>query len=210
MFLRPPHSQALIRRRGFSLIELMVTLSVAALLMVAAVPAMQSWIANSKVRTAAEAFQNAARLSQAEAIRRSRTAVVALTNDAPGLDAKPTDDGQRWFVRVLERSTQDDGEDSLYLRGGTEPEANGVTVVGDALTCFNALGQQTTIASGDTGLEVGCTKPADSSADKAYVFSRDGARTLKVLIGLGGKVRLCDAEKTFSDSQPDGCPSDAS
>ena len=31
------------------------------------------------------------------------------------------------------------------------------------------------------------------------------SRTLKIQVGLGGQVRLCDAGKTLSDSTPDGC-----
>jgi type IV fimbrial biogenesis protein FimT len=192
--------------RGFSLIELMITIAVAALLLMAAVPAMQSWIADARVRTAAETFQNAARLAQGEAVRRSRTAVLMLTNGAPSEDAKPAAGGKRWVVRLLERTTADDGEESLFLRGGAEAASGEVTVAGDALTCFNAFGQLTTLSADATGLGAACT--AKASAE--FGFSRSGGRSMKVLIGLGGKVRLCDAQKVLSDDHPDGCPSTAS
>jgi type IV fimbrial biogenesis protein FimT len=195
-----PHS-------GFSLIELMVTIAVMGVMLAAAAPVMQSWITDSRVRTAAEAFQNAARVAQGEAIRRSRTAVLMLTDSEPTLDAEPADGGQRWVVRLLERSI-DDGEDaSLFVRGGAEPAAGEVTVQGDALTCFNAFGQLTTLTSKATGLDAGCEAPADSAA-REFAFTREGGRTLKVLIARGGQVRLCDADKTFSDSDPDGCPAE--
>jgi len=194
--------------RGFSLIELMVTLGVAALLLLAAAPAMQSWVADARVRTAAEAFQNAARLAQAEAMRRSRTAVLMLTDSTPTLAAVPAADGQRWVVRVLERNIDDGVEDSMFVRGGSEASAGEVTVQGDALTCFNAFGQLTTLTAQTTGLAA-CTAPTDSTANE-FVFSRDGGRSLKVLISRGGQVRMCDAQKTFSDDHPDGCPSTAS
>jgi type IV fimbrial biogenesis protein FimT len=195
--------------RGFSLIELMVTLGVAALLLVVAVPAMQSWVADARVRTAAEAFQNAARLAQGESMRRSRTAVLMLTDGSPTLEATPAKDSQRWVVRLLERRIDDGVEDSLFLRGGAEPAMGGVTVQGDALTCFNAFGQLTALSSEATGLETECKTRSDGTAAE-FVFSRDGGRTLKVLISRGGKVRLCDAQKAFSDAHPDGCPSTTS
>lgn len=191
--------------RGFSLIELMVTLVVLGVLLVAAVPAMQSWVVNGQVRTAAEAFQNAARLAQGEAIRRSRTAVLMLTDDTPTLDAAPSADGQRWVVRLLERRIDDGNDTPLFVRGGAEPAAGGVTVAGDALLCFNAFGQLTTLSEDATGLDASCSAPAGAAATE-YVFSRDGGRTLKVLIAGGGQVRLCDAAKTLSDTDPDGCP----
>jgi type IV fimbrial biogenesis protein FimT len=192
---------------GFSLIELMVTIAVMGIMLAAAAPAMQSWIADSRVRTAAESFQNAARVAQGEAIRRSRTAVLMLTDSEPTLDAEPADGGQRWVVRLLERSI-DDGEDaSLFVRGGAEPAAGEVTVEGAALTCFNAFGQLTTLSSKATGLDAGCEAPAGSGA-REFTFTRDGGRTLKVLVARGGQVRMCDAEKTYSDSDPDGCPAE--
>ncbi|MGM9488806.1 GspH/FimT family pseudopilin [Ideonella sp. YS5] len=194
-------------QRGFSLIELVIAITIVALLLLVAVPALQSWVSDARVRTAAESFQNAVRLAQAEAVKRSRTAVVMLTDSTPSIDAKPNKNGKRWVVRLLERSTTDDDEGSLFVRGGGEASSGDVTVGGDiSLICFNALGQQTGLSGTANGLSVDC----DKSDNTAVSFSRISGRTLKVLVNLGGKVRLCDAEKTFSESQPDGCPSTAS
>jgi type IV fimbrial biogenesis protein FimT len=194
-------------QRGFSLIELVIAITIVALLLLVAVPALQSWVSDARVRTAAESFQNAVRLAQSEAIKRSRTAVVMLTDSTPSIDAKPTKNGKKWVVRLLDRSTTDDDEESLFVRGGGEASSGDVTVGGDiALICFSALGQQTDLTGAANGLAVDC----DKSDSTAVSFSRLGGRTLKVLVNLGGKVRMCDAEKTFSDSQPDGCPSTAS
>jgi len=194
-------------QRGFSLIELVIAITIVALLLLVAVPALQTWVSDARVRTAAESFQNAVRLAQSEAVKRSRTAVVMLTDSTPSIDAKPTKNGKKWVVRLLERSTTDDDEDSLFVRGGGEASSGDVTVGGDiSLICFNALGQQTGLSGTANGLSVDC----DKSDSTAVSFSRISGRTLKVLVNLGGKVRLCDAEKTFSDSQPDGCPSIAS
>jgi type IV fimbrial biogenesis protein FimT len=197
-------------QRGFSLIELVISVTIVALLLLVAVPALQSWVSDARVRTAAESFQNAVRLAQAEAVKRSRTAVVMLTDGTPSIDAKPAQNGTRWVVRLLERSTTDTEESSLFVRGGGEASSGDVTVSGQALVCFNAFGQQTTLSSSATGLGTACSAPDDSEDTTDFSFSRSGSRTLKVLISLGGKVRLCDAEKTFSDSHPDGCPSTTS
>jgi type IV fimbrial biogenesis protein FimT len=194
-------------QRGFSLIELVIAITIVALLLLVAVPAMQTWVSDARVRTAAESFQNAVRLAQAEAVKRSRTAVVMLTDGEPKLDATPAANGTRWVVRLLERKTSDSEEESLFVRGGGEASSGEVTVGGDiSLICFNAFGQQTTIARADTGVDAAC----EASDDTAVSFARSGGRTLKVLVSLGGKVRLCDAQKTFSDSHPDGCPSPSS
>lgn len=193
-------------RRGFSLIELMVTLTVAALLMMLAVPAFQTWIADARVRSTAEAFANGVRLAQGESVRRSRTAVVMLTNGAAELDATPAKNGKRWVAQMLERKTEDSDAPSLFLRSGGEAAEMDVTVTGNALICFNAYGRQVSLTSAESGVGADCTAPSGGDTVSEYSFTRTGGRTLKVLVSLGGNVRLCDAAKSYSDKFPDGCP----
>lgn len=193
-------------QRGFSLIELMVTLSVAALVLTSAAPAVSSWIADARVRGVADTLQNAVRLAQAEAIARSRPSVLALTADAPSLDATASADGQRWMVRLLDRESDDEADASgLFVRGGTDAASQGVTVEGPALLCFNGFGQLITLTADATGLGAACTAPSDATP-RTYTLHHDGgSRNLQIQVALGGQVRLCDANKTFSDDTPEGC-----
>lgn len=194
--------------RGFSLIELLVVLTVLALLLVALVPGLGSWGADNRVRTVGDTLQNALRLAQAEAIRRSRPAVLMLTDSsAPTLNATPAANGGRWVVRLLARDTDsDDEEDTLFVRGGTEPASLDVTVTGPALACFNALGQLVTLSASATGLGAACSAPDDGASPLSYTLFHDAAaHDLEVQVGLGGQVRLCDPGKTLSDSVPEGC-----
>ena len=69
--------------RGFTLIELMVTITLMGLLLALAAPAMLSWIRNSKIRTTAEGLQSGLRQAQAEALRRSRQVSFSLTDSKP-------------------------------------------------------------------------------------------------------------------------------
>ncbi len=57
--------------RGFSLIELLIGLSIFAFLAMLAVPMYGEFLANTQVRTAAESVLSGARLAQTEAVRRS-------------------------------------------------------------------------------------------------------------------------------------------
>jgi type IV fimbrial biogenesis protein FimT len=56
---------------GFSLIELMVTISIFAILVLLAMPSFSEYLQNTQIRTATESVLNGVRLAQAEAVKRN-------------------------------------------------------------------------------------------------------------------------------------------
>ncbi|EWS54273.1 MULTISPECIES: prepilin-type N-terminal cleavage/methylation domain-containing protein, partial [unclassified Methylibium] len=58
---------------GFTLVELMVTITLLAILLALAVPSFTLWINNTRVRSTAQVLQDGLRQAQAEAVRRNRT-----------------------------------------------------------------------------------------------------------------------------------------
>jgi type IV fimbrial biogenesis protein FimT len=192
------------QQRGVTLIELMVTLSIMALLLTAAAPPMAGWAANARVRGVAEQLQNSLRLAQAEAIRRNRQTVLALTNQTPQLSATPAANGQSWLVRSLPLLSGETASDNDYIQDNSSARQNGVTISGPALLCFNSVGRQ--VSNSATGLGASCSAPTDASTASTYTLTAIGAgRTLQLQVFLGGQVRLCDPSRTVSDSTPDGC-----
>ncbi|MCX7276526.1 MAG: GspH/FimT family pseudopilin [Burkholderiales bacterium] len=193
--------------RGFTLIELMVTLTVAALLLLAVMPSFSQWIANAKVRSVAEEIQNGLRQAQAEAIRRNRQTVFALTNATPALAATPVANGKNWYVQtvVLTGSAETSAE---FVQGSNYATQAGVTVTGPAAVCFGSLGGLVTLASTATGLSTACSSTATSYTlvSANAVAGNNAYRTLKVLLTPGGQVRMCDPTRTLSATVPDGCP----
>ena len=195
------------RARGFSIIELMVAITVLGILLATVVPGIGSWMADARVRSTADGLQNAVRLAQATAVARSRPTVLALTNATPTWDATPVANGSNWFVRLLPLADAGEAADSSYfLQGAAVARQNGATVTGPALVCFNSLGQQTSKTTAATGMSVACTAPTnDVTTPTEYTVARSGGRSLKVRVYLGGRVRMCDTAKTLSNSTPDGC-----
>lgn len=191
------------RMRGFSLIELMVTLSLLAVLLAAGAPSFGTWIANANVRSAAESIQNGLRLAQTEAVRRNRQVAFVLTNGTPAWDATPVDDGTGWFIRVIP-ATGETADAQFFVQGNTYARQNAVSIDGPAATCFNSVGRQ--VSNDSTGLGADCTAPADATEVTEYAVSRaSGAdRRMRVQVYLGGQVRMCDPDKDRS-TQPDGC-----
>ncbi|MEO8022835.1 GspH/FimT family pseudopilin [Polaromonas sp.] len=59
------------RSRGFSLIELMVTITVLALILMGAMPSIGTWLGNLKVRNSASSISDGLQQARAEAIRRN-------------------------------------------------------------------------------------------------------------------------------------------
>lgn len=195
------------RERGFSLIELMVAITVLGILLAATVPSIGSWLADARVRSTADSLQNAVRFAQSTAVSRSRPTVLALTNARPAWNATPATNGSNWFVRLLPLAESDEAADSsYYLQGDALARQNGVTITGPALLCFNSLGQQTTRTASATGMSTACSAPTDDTTSPTeYTVARSGGRTLKVRVYLGGRVRMCDTAKTLSSANPDGC-----
>src|SRR3970282_2884896 len=74
---------------GFTLIELMVTIAVLAIMLFIALPNSAVWMQNTQIRTAGEAVLNGMQLARAEAIRRN-TAVQLQMDVSSG-----------WTARVL-------------------------------------------------------------------------------------------------------------
>lgn len=189
--------------RGFSLIELMVVLVIAAILLGVATPALSEWIARARMRSVAEALQNALRNAQTEAVRQNRRVVFALTNTSPPvLDASAAANGKYWLTQALKAGAE---TANILIAADTTAAASGTSGTGPAAICFTSLGRLTTTAAASTGVGAACTVPADAATPFAYDVSIGTYSALRVQVFLGGKVRMCDAAKTLSATNPDGC-----
>jgi type IV fimbrial biogenesis protein FimT len=176
------------KRRGFSLIELMVTISLLALLLGLAAPAFGTWTRNAQVRTVSDSLQNGLRFAQAEAVRRNRQVVFFRTNSRACTNTiASAATGAFWAIRTVPLMA---GETAVAVQCGVINDvAPGVTVTGPRLLCFNSAGRQ--IANPDPGFGGPvCTVPA--SGINTYVLAGTGAdRSLNVVVSLGGQVRMC-------------------
>jgi type IV fimbrial biogenesis protein FimT len=166
------------RSAGFTIIELLITVAVLAILLYIALPNFSVWMQNTQIRTAGEAILNGVQLARAEAIRRNVN--VELRMDASsGWTARIADTGQVIQSRVA-------GEGSATALVTIAP-AGATTVT------FNSFGSIATNADATaTVTEIKIDSPSIAAAD---------SRELCVLVRAGGNVRLCDPQVVATDTR---------
>ena len=196
----------MLKQLGFTLVELMVTLTIAALMLLASIPSFSAWIANAKIRSVADEIQNGLRLAQTEALRRNRVSIFALTSVTPALNVAPVANGKNWFIQTLpltSGATSETAASSDFVQGGNYAKQASVTITGPAMVCFGPLGSVVSLAAASAinVLGTACTSVANSYS----VTNGSADRALKVVVSVGGQVRMCDPKKTLSNDTPDGC-----
>jgi len=173
---------------GFSMIELMIVVSIMGIGLAAGVPQFTRWMQDAKTRTIAEGLQTGIRLAQTEAVRQGRQVTFFLTNADPSLNAPPSTAGKNWGINVmaLGNPTQAD----TFVRGASmlaEAGTASIAASNDAVR-FNSIGR---LAFPVATVTYNITNPG-------------GNRNLRVTVSTAGSIRMCDPDKARATS-PDGC-----
>ncbi len=171
---------------GFTLVELMVTVALLGILASLGVPNFQTWIQNTKIRTAAESIQSGIQKARAEAVKRNVPVRFTLNGG-----------NSSWTVSCVTASLCTD------LAGGiveARPASDGssadiilATIPATSYSVdFNNLGGTNSAPVPFTQIDVNSNSP---KAD----------RPLRVTLGVGGNTRLCDPYPGLSSSDPRKC-----
>ncbi|HZF82404.1 MAG TPA: GspH/FimT family pseudopilin [Burkholderiaceae bacterium] len=192
---------------GFTLIELMVTISVLAVLLGIAAPLLIDFVRNNKVRAVANTLQNGLRTAQAEAVRRSQQVVFVLTNATPSgnTPVAAAANGRNWAAYTV---VPDGSAETMVLldTGVVNDVGSGVAISGPAVLCFSSLGRLNANSAPGIASQT-CALPTGGPAQPYGVTLTQATRSLRVLVNVGGQIRMCDPSKTFdANSAPDGCP----
>ena len=171
------------RSRGFTLVELLIGVSIMAILALLVTPTLAEFLGNTRIRNTADSIANGIRLASVEAIKRNQNVEFVL------------DSAVGWSLR--------DPVNNLILHAEPFSEASGqITVApqppGTAKLTYSPLGQYVR------------PNPDDLSDPIRWVNLTNAVLTnphpLRVLAdpALGVGVRVCDPKFALPD--PIGCP----
>jgi len=186
------------RNRGFSLIELMVTITIVVLLILMALPSYSQWLTNTRIRNAAESIHNGLQFARNEAVQRNTN--VRFELGASGADwtvcAVPSGKTSCAGITPLQSFSAAGGASGVVIGTQTDTQyANGkfdtALTSGAGGITFNALGRP-------VGYSVTSFVRVDASSAQA------GTRRLVTTIAIGGRIRMCDPALTH-DTSPQGC-----
>jgi len=178
------------RTLGFTLIELMISLSIAALLAVLAMPTYSLWIADNQIRNAAESIASGLRYAQGEAIKQNATVEFILD---------PTTGTGGWTAQVIDRTTCAVLSPLQVgtFREGADKTALTALPAGATTVQFTALGG---VALAPCDLSPTLNRVQITSATGVA-----GTRDLEVLVGNNRTgIKICDPKWPAND--PKGCP----
>lgn len=200
-------SPAGMRRRasGYSLVEIMMTLSVGGLVLAIAVPSFGRTIADIRTRSTAQQLAGALRLARVRAVTRSRPAAFMLTDPTPRTDGSAAVDGGNWLVEILPSTAPFEAvHGAEIVLAATQAPQDRVILTGPAQVCFDAQGLQMSAPAAQDAMSAACAQPGGDGAT-SYLVSRQGAtRQYKVRVYRTGRVDICDTGKTH-DKDLDGC-----
>jgi len=172
--------------RGFTILELMVALSIAALLLTVGLPSFTTFVRNSEIRSTAESISNGLRVARTEATRLNKPISFTLAGGGnAGWAINEFDPVALTLVQppIQQYTSVEAGRNSKTVN----TPANAVAVT------FNGLGR--VISPSPIGT------PNLQQIDVASIVAGE-ARTLRILVDDARGIRMCDPDPAIAALVP--------
>jgi type IV fimbrial biogenesis protein FimT len=198
------HSQYLLTRshsraeplRGFTLIELMVTIAIVSMVLMFGLPSLSAWIQSSQIRNASESMLGGLQLARAEAVRRNTSVLFTMPTVAGGGTASD------WSVSCFTPSASCPGagmtETEIQKRSAAEGSANAQVAAAQSTIVFNGMGRVTPTPAATIVLVI--TNPNGGTCAQ----TGGAMRCLQIRVTSGGQSRMCDPALALA-TNPRGC-----
>lgn len=179
------------RQRGFTLVELMVTLAVMGVLSAVALPSFTTFMAENRAKAKATELVAAIQSAQFEAARRNRQVVFTLTSSTkPTTSLAGDPDGKSWASAALPLSGSDSKTPEVIYVGGYSEGASDVRLDASSVSlCFLPDGSlNANTSTGITGAS--CSVDADTGAS-LHIHPSRGDKVWRVNVTAMGKIFSC-------------------
>jgi type IV fimbrial biogenesis protein FimT len=191
-------------RRGVSMIELMVAVTILGFAMAAGMPSVSAWLQNSRLRSAAESIISGLQLAKSEAVSRNSLVRFQLTSSLDSgctlstssanwvINADPDPDA---LIGNCNAAPSDTASPFIVQKRDRAKDAVGLVVNsgGVSTVTFNGLGRPTTA----TAVNIDLTSELDACTPTGAVTC------LRVVVSAAGQIRMCNPK--FSLPDPQGC-----
>ena len=192
------------------MVELVVTLTLAALLMALGAPSFATWLQNSRIRNTAESIVSGLQYAKSESTARNTRVRFQLTTSI-GSDCAISASGTSWVVDVVDAVAADDSVSgrcntaasdtvapSILQARSASDGSTGTSVQADtAEWVFNGLSRLTPTPAASVTINIsnpGAGLCADQGGDLTC---------LRVVVSPAGQVRMCNPR--FSAGDPQAC-----
>ena len=203
--------------RGMTMIELAVTMTILALLLVGAGPSVSTWMRNTQVRNTTSSMVAGLNRARNEAMRRNvpmRFSLVSLTDSAVmGSSCALSDTGVSWVVSVRNPASNCQYAPATVAADANDPmivETNAGGVGGKNVVVAAKIADGSAAANTVTFNSFG--RIADAAPIGFINVNNSTAgndfRRLRIELGMGGTVRMCDLGVAAA-TDPRFCPTRA-
>lgn len=186
------------RSRGFTMIELMIGVTIIGVLLALALPSFTAMLQSARMNAAARSYQSGLQVARAEAIRRNLPVEFVLTDTATNAadlanTVSGSNSGKNWVVRTTQQGVT--GFVVVESKAAREGASTGITVSGsasagafDGIVTFNGFGGTT------TGLTYSIDVANPAGGDCAVASGP--MRCPRIRVSPGGQVAMCDPAVT--------------
>lgn len=177
-------------QKGFTLVELMIAVSILGILVALALPGYRDMIQNSMIRAAAESIQTGLQQARIEAIRRNARVQFVM----------PTATNSAWTIGCV--TVAADCPALITERKNSEGSSAAVTVArtpaAATTVVFDGLGS---VLASPPALTAPFTQLVVDNPNLAAADSRE----LRINLQSGGNVRICDPNLSSTGTDPRRC-----
>ena len=169
---------------GFTLIELMITIAIAAVLMMIVAPNLSAYRRNAELTSAANTFMAGLNTARSEAMKRGRNAMVVPTNNGVNWN-----EGWVVFVDIDRSQNYNESADTIVANQAALPAGITITGVNSAsgstpYVMFDASGYSRLKAGGFGALTLSMARTEGTAAEQLD-------QTRRIIISSTGRVRIC-------------------